>query len=76
MKQVLSAAVCFLLVLVYAPTLAQEPAAQAPAAEAPAPLRGPIPVDPRVQIRLHHFAGTGEDIPYAEILAFFAKHSK
>ena len=38
------------------------------AAQAPAPGRGgrgPIPVDPRVQIRMHHFAETNEDIPYA-----------
>jgi predicted esterase len=27
--------------------------------------RGPIPVDPRVQIRSHRFADTNEDIPYA-----------
>ena len=38
------------------------------AAQAPAPGRGgrgPVPVDPRVQIRMHHFADTNEDIPYA-----------
>jgi predicted esterase len=27
--------------------------------------RGPIPVDPRVQIRMHHFGETNEEIPYA-----------
>jgi len=27
--------------------------------------RGPQPVDPRVQIQMHHFAETNEDIPYA-----------
>ena len=27
--------------------------------------RAPIPLDPRVQIRTHHFADTNEDIPYA-----------
>lgn len=69
--RLLAAAACIQLVLVYVPeTLAQEPAAQpapAPAAPAPAPGRGrgPIPVDPRVQIRTHHFAETNEDIPYA-----------
>jgi predicted peptidase len=72
--RVLAVAVCIQLVLVYAPgMLAQEPAAQsaaaapAPAAQTPAPGRGrgPIPVDPRVQIRMHHFADTNEDIPYA-----------
>ena len=39
-----------------------------PTADAQAPARGgraPIPVDPRVQIRMHHFADTNEDIPYA-----------
>jgi predicted esterase len=44
------------------------PAAQqqgAPAGQAPGRGRGPQPVDPRVQIRMHHFAETNEDIPYA-----------
>jgi predicted peptidase len=72
--RVLAAAVCLQLVLVYAPrVLAQQPpaqpapAAQAPAAQAPTPGRGrgPIPIDSRVQIRMHHFADTNEDIPYA-----------
>ena len=27
--------------------------------------RGPQPVDPRVQIRMHHFAETDQDIPYS-----------
>src|SRR6185369_6803224 len=57
--------------LICAPAVgAQQPAATtAPAAQTPpAPGRGgrgPIPVDPRVQIRMHHFAETNEDIPYA-----------
>jgi predicted esterase len=38
-------------------------AAQQPAA--PGRGRGPRPVDPRVQIRMHHFDETNEDIPYA-----------
>ena len=29
--------------------------------------RGPQPVDPRVQIRMHYFAETNEDVPYAQI---------
>lgn len=71
---VLAAAVCIQLALVSAPEmLAQEPATQpapaaaAPAAQTPAPGRGrgPIPVDPRVQIRMHRFADTNEDVPYA-----------
>ena len=57
-------AACLQLVLV-----AQQPAAPAttgaPAAQAPGRGRGPQPVDPRVQIRTHHFAETNEDIPYA-----------
>jgi predicted esterase len=48
---------------------AQQPAgaaAQQPAPPAaPGRGRGPQPVDPRVQIRTHHFADTKEDIPYA-----------
>src|SRR5687767_49786 len=72
--RVIAAAVCIQLVMVYAPAmLAQQPAAQpaqpaaAPAAQTPAPGRGrgPVPVDPRVQIRMHHFVDTNEDIPYA-----------
>ena len=47
-------------------------AAQQPAA--PGRGRGPQPVDPRVQIRMHHFAEMNEDIPYA--LSVFAKHSR
>jgi pimeloyl-ACP methyl ester carboxylesterase len=42
---------------------AQQPAV--PAAQAPGRGRGPQPVDARVQIRMHHFAETNEDIPYA-----------
>ena len=55
-----------------APAAAQQPAAPAtaapaaaPAAQAPGRGRGPQPVDSRVQIRMHHFADTNEDIPYA-----------
>jgi hypothetical protein len=57
---------CFQLVLSYAPIMrAQEPAAP-PAPQAAGRGRGPIPVDPRVQI-----SGSMPDI-----FAFFAKHSK
>jgi predicted peptidase len=44
--------------------LAQEPAAQ-PAPPAPGRGRGPVPADPRAQIRTYRFADTNEDIPYA-----------
>ncbi len=51
------------------PANAQQPSAAAapgaPAAQPPGRGRGPQPVDPRVQLRTHHFADTNEDIPYA-----------
>jgi predicted esterase len=62
------AACCALLGIQVATLGAQQAAAPAaPGAQAPAPGRGrgPAPVDPRVQIRSHHFAETNEDIPYA-----------
>jgi predicted peptidase len=34
-------------------------------AQAPGRGRGPQPVDPRVQIRMHHFAETNQEIPYS-----------
>ncbi|HLG54553.1 MAG TPA: prolyl oligopeptidase family serine peptidase [Vicinamibacterales bacterium] len=58
-------ALCFQFVLTHAPVaLAQEPAAQ-PAPPAPGRGRGPVPADPRAQIRTYRFADTNEDIPYA-----------
>src|SRR6478609_4163437 len=55
--------------LLGAVTTAQQPAAPAApapsATQAPGRGRGPQPVDPRVQIRMHHFAEMNEDIPYA-----------
>jgi predicted esterase len=73
---VVALAWCLQIVWEYAPVArAQQPAAQAPPAAPPAiPApqtaapgrgRGPVPVDPRVQIRKHHFADTNEEIPYA-----------
>jgi predicted esterase len=57
------------------------PAAQAPPSAQPPPTpgrggRGPIPVDPRVQIRMHHFADTNEDIPYALFVSSKVKRDK
>lgn len=48
----------------------------APAAQAPGRGRGPQPVDPRVQIRMHHFAETNEDIPYALFVSSKVKKDK
>jgi predicted esterase len=49
-----------------APGAAQAvPAAPGSAAQAPGRGRGPQPVDPRVQIRTHHFAETNQEIPYS-----------
>jgi predicted esterase len=67
--RVASRALCVLLALANVGVLlAQAPAPAAPENVPPVPgrgARGPIPVDPRVQIRMHHFAETNEDIPYA-----------
>ena len=54
------------------------PAAAAPAA-APAAVgrgRAPQPVDARVQIRMHHFAETGQDIPYSLFVSSKVKKNK
>jgi len=57
-------ALCLQIVLAHAPVaFAQEPAQPVP--PAPGRGRGPVPVDPRVQIRTYRFADTNEDIPYA-----------
>jgi len=65
LARVAALALCFQLVLTYAPvTRAQEPAAP-PAPQATGRGRGPIPVDPRVQQREYLFADTNERIPYA-----------
>jgi len=38
--------------------------------------RGPQPVDPRVQIQMHHFAETNEDIPYALFVSSKVRKNK
>jgi predicted peptidase len=50
----------------------------APGAAAPVPGRGraPQPVDPRVQIRMHHFAEADQDIPYSLFVSSKVKKNK
>ena len=52
------------------------PAAPGTAAPAPGRGRGPQPVDPRVQIRMHHFAETSQDIPYSLFVSSKVKKNK
>ena len=52
------------------------PAAPGTAAQAPGRGRGPQPVDPRVQIRMHHFAETNQDIPYSLFVSSKVKTNK
>jgi len=55
----------------------QQPAGPAAVAlPAPGRGRGPQPVDPRVQIRMHHFADTNEEIPYALFVSSKVKKNK
>lgn len=55
---------------------ATAPAGPAGAPQAPGRGRGPQPVDPRVQIRMHHFAETNEDIPYSLFVSSKVKKDK
>ena len=52
------------------------PAAPSTAAQAPSRGRGPQPVDPRVQIRMHHFAETNQEIPYSLFVSSKVKKNK
>ena len=52
------------------------PAAPGTVAQAPGRGRGPQPVDPRVQIRMHHFAETNQDIPYSLFVSSKVKKNK
>ena len=52
------------------------PAAPSTAAQAPGRGRGPQPVDPRVQIRMHHFAETNQEIPYSLFVSSKVKKNK
>src|SRR5678815_2902828 len=52
------------------------PAAPDTAAQAPGRGRGPQPVDPRVQIRMHHFAETNQEIPYSLFVSSKVKKNK
>jgi len=70
--RVVAVVMCVQLTVVH--PLAQQPATPGPAAQPPG--RGPQPVDPRVQIRMHHFAETNEDIPYALFVSSKVKKNK
>src|SRR5678816_1247517 len=60
-----------------APGAAQAvPPAPGTAAQAPGRGRGPQPVDPRVQIRMHHFAETNQEIPYSLFVSSKVKKNK
>ena len=60
-----------------APGAAQAvPAAPGTGAQAPGRGRGPQPVDPRVQIRMHHFAETNQEIPYSLFVSSKVKKNK
>jgi predicted esterase len=72
---------CVQLAVVFPPAVAGQPAITAqqpvvPAAQAPGRGRGPQPVDARVQIRMHHFTETNEDIPYALFVSSKVKKNK
>lgn len=77
-------AACFQLALVSPIAGAGQAAAPVPQAAGPgapgagqAPGRGRGPqVDPRVQIRMHHFADTNEDIPYSLFVSSKVKKDK
>ncbi len=68
--RVAAVAVCAQLAVLSSPGVAGQVASAAQPAgvavpQTPGRGRGPQPVDPRVEIRTHHFAETNEDIPYA-----------
>ena len=64
---VLAVAACVRIAAVVPNAVAAQSVTAAPGtvAQAPGRGRGPQPVDPRVQIRMHHFAETDQDIPYS-----------
>jgi predicted esterase len=59
-----------------APGAAPAPAAPGATAQAPGRGRAPQPVDPRVQIRMHHFAETNQEIPYSLFVSSKVKKNK
>ena len=75
--RVLAVAACVQMAAV-APDAVFAQAVPAPGSTAPVPGRGraPQPVDPRVQIRMHHFAETGQDIPYSLFVSSKVKKNK
>ena len=62
-----------------APEAAPSPQTTPPAGRGAIPGRGgraPIPLDPRVQIRMYHFEDTNEDLPYALFVSSKVKRNK
>ncbi len=53
---------CVLIIVTHAPVAQAQQPATPPGAQGG---RGPVPVDPRVQIRSYRFADTNEELPYA-----------
>jgi predicted esterase len=53
---------CVQMIVTHAPVVQAQQPATPPGAQGG---RGPVPVDPRVQIRWYRFADTNEDLPYA-----------
>jgi predicted esterase len=53
---------CVQLIVTHAPVVQAQQPATPPGAQGG---RGPVPVDPRVQIRSYRFADTNEELPYA-----------
>jgi poly(3-hydroxybutyrate) depolymerase len=76
--RVLAVAMCVRTATAVPDAVAAQAVPAAPGTTAPAPGRGrgPQPVDPRVQIRMHHFAETNQDIPYSLFVSSKVKKGK
>jgi predicted esterase len=76
--RVLAVAACAQMAAIAPHAVAAQAPPAAPGAAAPGPGRGrgPQPVDPRVQIRMHRFAETNQDIPYSLFVSSKVKKNK